>query len=370
MAQTPEIIGVGGGKGGVGKSIFALTMAVVLAEEGERVVLVDLDLGAANLHTYLGIHGHIPTLSEFLSGKIQELSDLMVETSVPNLHLIAGSTGTLQTANPTFQSKMKLLRHIRRLPASFVVSDLGAGTNYNTLDFFNTSHFKVVVTQPEAGAVLNAYGFIKAALIRYLIRLLRDTRLLAREISLEVGEDTNSRPTLESVEKIVMEHDPELLNTLREVRAAFVPFLILNRAPAQTNSILVKNLLDLSQEKLGLSPVFLGTLPDIPVMSRYIINIPAFLKTKDGMNFRVGVQRAVGSMLNRESPVPKDYKTPQPDEEGTEKLIDLIDSIDDTILPAKRKKQLKLRAFFKPAMVIKQLEEMGITIPHSSNSQM
>ncbi len=368
MAHSPEIIGIGGGKGGVGKSIVALTMAVVLAEMGRDVVLVDLDLGGANLHTYLGIHGHTPTVSQFLSGKTPHLSDLMVKTSVPGLHLIAGSTGTLQSANPSFQSKMKLLRHIRRLPASWVVLDLGAGTNYNTLDFFNASHYKVVVTQPEAGAVLNAYGFIKAALIRYLVRLLSDTRLLAREISEEVGEGTNSRTTLEHVEEIIKGHDPELLNTLREIRTAFTPFLLLNRTPAQTKNILVKNLIDLSREKLGLSPVFLNTLPDAPLMSRHIINIPAFLKTKDGMDFRAGIQKAVDLMLNRKPQDLKEGKIPQFEEEGTEKLIDLIDSIDDTLLPPNKKKQLKLRAFFKPGSVIKQLGEMGITLPDSSTS--
>lgn len=193
--SSPRLIGVGGGKGGVGKSIVALTIARVLSDRGDEVVLADLDLGAANLHTYLGIHGRVPTLSDFIAGGMADLSPLLVDTPMPRVHLIAGGVGSLKTANPTFQSKMKLLRHISRLSADWVVLDLGAGVHYNTLDFFNAAHYRVVVTQPEAGAVLNAYGFIKSAFLRKISRVFSKDKNLTKALEERVST-TRSRGLL------------------------------------------------------------------------------------------------------------------------------------------------------------------------------
>ena len=67
------IFSVGGGKGGVGKSIFSVAFGTLLAREGFRVALVDLDLGAANLHTCLGIIKKTPTIADFILRKVPSL---------------------------------------------------------------------------------------------------------------------------------------------------------------------------------------------------------------------------------------------------------------------------------------------------------
>ena len=66
-ATACQVVAVGGGKGGIGKSLVSANMAVHWAQSGKRVVLLDADLGGANLHTYLGIPPPRRTLSEFVS---------------------------------------------------------------------------------------------------------------------------------------------------------------------------------------------------------------------------------------------------------------------------------------------------------------
>ena len=86
----PCVWAVGGGKGGVGKSVVASSLAIALAQRGERCVLVDCDLGGANLHTLLG--GAAPRLSlgDFLSRRVATLSEVMSSTRFPARSLGTG----------------------------------------------------------------------------------------------------------------------------------------------------------------------------------------------------------------------------------------------------------------------------------------
>jgi flagellar biosynthesis protein FlhG len=135
----PCIWAVGGGKGGVGKSMVTTSLAVALAGRGQRVVVVDADLGGANVDTVFGISRPPRTLSEFFAGEVPRLADVLSPTSVPNLRVVSGSNALLSMANPLHSQKTKFLRHLRYLPVDHVLLDLGAGANYNVLDFFRSS---------------------------------------------------------------------------------------------------------------------------------------------------------------------------------------------------------------------------------------
>jgi len=166
--KTGRIFSVGGGKGGVGKSIFSISLGMSLVEKGFKVVIADLDLGTANLHTYIGITKKTPTLADFILKKLSSLDDIIVETSEKNLGLISGAEFVPGMANPAHWMKLKMMRHLKSLTADFVIIDLGAGVHFNTLDFFGISDRGFVVTAPEPGAVMNAYVFIKGAFLRKL----------------------------------------------------------------------------------------------------------------------------------------------------------------------------------------------------------
>jgi flagellar biosynthesis protein FlhG len=170
MFQSTRVVAVGGGKGGVGKSVIASNLAVGLAQAGTSTVLLDADLGAPNLHTLLGIERPTGSLGDVLSGSSKRLADVITPSEVPGLSLICGAGPILGVANPEFQKKQRLIREISQLEAEVLVVDLGAGVSFNVVDFFNAADVRIVVVTPQLTSLHNAYGFMKSALHRQLQR--------------------------------------------------------------------------------------------------------------------------------------------------------------------------------------------------------
>ena len=164
----PSIWAVGGGKGGVGKSLVATNLAVALSEAGYRVTLVDADLGGANLDTLLGSPRPQMTMGAFFRKEVKTLQECAIDTGLTGLSLVAGDADTLGAANPHHAQKLKLIRHLRKLTANVVVLDLGAGTTFNTLDLYVAADVGVAVTAPEPTALQNCFTFLKAATLRDL----------------------------------------------------------------------------------------------------------------------------------------------------------------------------------------------------------
>src|SRR5436853_5119850 len=94
-----QIWSVGGGKGGIGKSLLTASLGYQLAQLGKRVVLLDADLGGANLHTCLGVPSPQATLGDFIQRKVANIEDIAVETGIPGLRLISGASDFLSAAN-------------------------------------------------------------------------------------------------------------------------------------------------------------------------------------------------------------------------------------------------------------------------------
>ncbi|TYT74250.1 MinD/ParA family ATP-binding protein [Desulfobotulus mexicanus] len=161
-----EIIAFGGGKGGSGKSFLISLTGSLLAAAGKKVVLVDLDLGAANLHSFFGISVSKPGLQDFMEGRAASLSDCCLETSIPRLSLISSKGCTAHVADLPAGWVQRLIQGFRTLPHECILLDLGAGTYKNNLDFFLAASRGVLVTTPEPTAVENLFRFIHALFMR------------------------------------------------------------------------------------------------------------------------------------------------------------------------------------------------------------
>jgi flagellar biosynthesis protein FlhG len=166
--RSPQIISIGGGKGGVGKSFLSANICVRLAALGYKVSVVDLDLGAANLHTCLGVATPKSGLLDFIHGKVQSLEEIGVSCGIPNLTLYGGGQEFWQQIKPQSAQKIKLISKLQELDSDFVFLDLGAGTHVHTLDFFIFSHGGILVVVPEPTSIENAYVFMKSVLYRKL----------------------------------------------------------------------------------------------------------------------------------------------------------------------------------------------------------
>ncbi len=168
QGRTPLTVSVGGGKGGVGKSVVASNLGIAIARLGFRVVLVDADLGSANLHTLFGVERPGHTLQAFVDKRIGSLEEALVSTGEPRLFLLPGTSGVADATNVAHATKLKLIRHLQSLDADVVLIDCGAGASFNVLDFFDLADLRVVVTTPQLTALQNAYGFLKSAVYRSL----------------------------------------------------------------------------------------------------------------------------------------------------------------------------------------------------------
>lgn len=210
---TALVVAVGGGKGGVGKSMIAANLAVALAKQGARVIAVDADLGSANLHTLFGIDHPATSLQALIDGRAQRLDSLAIETGVPGLRLIAGSVALPGAANLQHARKQKLLRHIAKLPCDVVVLDCGAGVHYNVVDFFAAAQLQLLVSNAQLISLQNAYGFLKASVYRCLRQRASDA---GRAALLETATAAPSEvETLNQLLERVADADPALSVELR-----------------------------------------------------------------------------------------------------------------------------------------------------------
>ncbi len=230
----PEIIPIGGGKGGVGKSFIAASLGALIAAKGRKVLLIDLDLGGSNLHTLLGIKSPPRGLNDFLSKQAHTLDDVAVATSMPNLSLISSSQCSMEIANIAYAQKVKLINAVRNLDLDYVLIDLGAGTNFNTLDFFLTANKGLVICTPEPTSVENSFRFIKAVYLRRLKQIIKqhDFAPMVKTAVSQAGSTLFSAGDL--IER-VRTHDPDKFSYLKERIGRFEFKFLLNQLRKQTD---------------------------------------------------------------------------------------------------------------------------------------
>ena len=361
--KSKMIFSVAGGKGGVGKSIFSVALGAKLAMDGNSVVLVDLDLGAANLHTYLGIIKKTPTIADFILKKAPSLKDVLVETSLENMKVISGAEFVPGMANPAHRTKLKIMRHVKALPADFIIIDLGAGVHFNTLDFFSMSDRGIVVTAPEPGAVMNAYSFIKGALFRRLHHVFKNHPDIGPVIDAETKKTGGENGfSLEMLTAQIKTLSPDMLPLIQEIENDFCPALVVNRISEGHKHVLVRNLISLCREKLGLAIEHAGNLPDIPEITNYLLKIPALLHSQSGRPYLESVKNISNNILNRAVLMTGKAltKTDFSDEE-VGKIIYLLETLDENIFSGTSRSAWKLRMYFKPSEVVDFLISRGVT---------
>jgi flagellar biosynthesis protein FlhG len=193
---------IGGGKGGVGKSVLSANISCGLALDGNKVVLIDADLAGANIHTIFGIKFPEVTLTDFMKKRVAKFADILVPTNIKNLSIICGASDLIEMANPKYAQKQKLMRAIADLDADCIIIDIGAGSTLNNLDFFNAADTGIIVTTPMPTAVQNAYTFLKMALHRRVLSLFAGEPALRTEIASAIEHGCGTRSMVELVDHV------------------------------------------------------------------------------------------------------------------------------------------------------------------------
>ena len=254
-----KIFAVGGGKGGVGKTLLSASLGIGLAATGKKVIIVDADLGGANLHTCMGILEPEYTFYHFYTLQRDSLADITLDTPIENLKLISGACGTLGLANPRYSQKLRFINELKKLNADYIILDLGAGSSYNVIDFFLAAQQGILVTTPEPMAIQEAFNFVKVSLFRKFQREFRTNpdvlNLIEQDTFSEPGKLKNPIPDLiEQMFKVDAEAAKKATLFLKNYR----PRLILNMVQSNdeikegdTLKTAVKDLLGIEIDYIG-----------------------------------------------------------------------------------------------------------------------
>lgn len=155
-----QVIAVTGGKGGVGKSNVSINMGVALAEQGKRVVLMDADLGLANLDILLGVSAG-RNIGDVLAGDA-ELRDILV-SGPGGIKIIPASSGTQQMANLGEREHAGIITAFSDLADQMdvLIIDTAAGISRTVTSFVRAAQETLIVVTDEPTSVTDAYALIK-----------------------------------------------------------------------------------------------------------------------------------------------------------------------------------------------------------------
>lgn len=244
----------------MGKSLVTANTSICLALMGYKVVTVDLDLGGANMHTCLGIPIPEKTLSDYISKKVANINDLLVPTPIKNLQIISGAQDELGIANLKQMHKNKILSKLGDLDADYVLLDLGAGTSFNTLDFFISADKGILVILPEPTSIENTYRFIKSVYhrrLKMIEELLGIQPLINQAMNAKLSTPQNT--PVELVKKVI-EINPEMGQRLQREISKFSPQIIMNQVRSQNDIDIGFSIQNVCKRYFGVNIDYLGYL--------------------------------------------------------------------------------------------------------------
>ncbi len=253
-----DIIAIASGKGGVGKSFLSSSLAMSLTAAGEPTLLVDADLGGANLHNFLGYKVPPVGIYNFLREKTH-IEGIITKTPV-GIDFIAGSGDVLGMAHITKVERARFMDKLEKTDYAHVIMDLGAGTSFNTVDFFNLANRKVVAMNSEPTSIENAYGFIKIAVYRYLERYLSANPAF-EDINKRLRNKSLTYPNIDGIVADVARIDPLVAESIKNFVCGYKVGIVLNmiRFKKELNvfygfETILKKYLSITVEKLGFIP--------------------------------------------------------------------------------------------------------------------
>jgi flagellar biosynthesis protein FlhG len=165
QSKKTRIITVTSGKGGVGKTNMSVNMAIAYARMGKKVVVMDADLGLANVNVMLNI---IPRFTLFHVMRRQKTMKEIMEKTEYGISIVAGASGLAKIANLNEEERQNFINELESLTeVDVIIIDTSAGVNNNVIDFVAAAEDAVIITTPEPTAITDAYGLIKIIATEY-----------------------------------------------------------------------------------------------------------------------------------------------------------------------------------------------------------
>ena len=158
-APNSRIIAVASGKGGVGKTNISINLALAYAKLGKKVIVLDADLGLANVNVVLGV---IPRYNLYhLIRQQKTMREILLDTDY-GIQIVAGASGFSKIANLSEEERRGFIHELYELAqADVIIIDTAAGVSNNVLSFVAAADDVIIVTTPEPTAITDAYGIVK-----------------------------------------------------------------------------------------------------------------------------------------------------------------------------------------------------------------
>ncbi|MGH8261709.1 MAG: MinD/ParA family protein, partial [Steroidobacteraceae bacterium] len=186
FAQPVQVIAVTGGKGGVGKTNISVNLATALAAAGRRVVLLDGDLGLANVDVFLGLSPRY-TLAHVLSGE-RTLDEILV-AAPQGFHVVPAASGLANLANLDAAAHLGVVQAFSGLAARIdvLIVDTAAGIAHGVTQFSQAAQHVLVVICDEPASLTDAYALVKVLSRQHGVSRFRIVANMARAPG--AGED-------------------------------------------------------------------------------------------------------------------------------------------------------------------------------------
>ena len=159
-SEPLRVMAVTSGKGGVGKTMLTANLAVLAAKRGKRVLVIDADLGLANVEIVFGVKPK-RHMGDLLSADVSP-EDVLIEVR-PGIHILPAASGIQQLTQLGEEDKVRLISVLDGMAERFdlVLIDSGAGIGDNVLFFVGVAQEIVLVVTPEPTSLVDAYAAVK-----------------------------------------------------------------------------------------------------------------------------------------------------------------------------------------------------------------
>ena len=267
--KNSEIWTIGGGKGGIGKSFIISSVGNYLAQKGKSVVLIDADLGGANLHTFLGVNKPKNSLTDFFDKKIP-IAEIITDTGIPNMRLLMGTIRSFAPSSIKYTQKLKFFRHIAKINADYILIDVGAGAHFNTIDTFLIADKMIVLIVPEIISVENMYFFLKNVFLRKLMNSMNDHGLKDVFISTWKNREKYNIKNLYQFISYLKDLSNPIENIVDKELSNFMVYILLNQVRSNQEIMIGNSVKSICMKYFGLNSQYIGYVEYDDFISRCV----------------------------------------------------------------------------------------------------
>ncbi|MDY0362625.1 MAG: AAA family ATPase [Desulforegulaceae bacterium] len=278
-----KIIAAGGGKGGVGKSFFSANSGGLFSMLGKKTLLIDLDTGGSNLHTFVGITNPKTGLNDFLSQKLS-LEECIIKTKFERLYILNSKNCSSDLGNIPFTMRNLLQKEIKKLSYDYIIIDLGAGTNKYLIEFFLMADMPVVLFTTDPLSLENSFRFVHKVFIHKIME-----SVPYKKLSAFLPEGSSVRP-IEILDKL--KSDKSLY--YEKLKLNFKDFkLYLAASQTENSSETIKNIVSFYQKFFGDNIIFTGSIPFNSEVKTFISQRKLFVSGPKNNNTIKGLMNIV-----------------------------------------------------------------------------